>query len=184
MFSVSLPHLNVPALIPGYIAFFQQLADDDGTGLNPPSGFLLPPPTYIFDKLMVSVDFGHDPAFFPAENNAFCALVPLSIPMNSWSADMSKPLHDSSEKAQFQLGFNSYSPKRRKIKGWRAGKLEGWEGGMQGGYEARNLEAGGLKSIESFRFPGFLATQLLSLLFPPTLHPLIFSPSRPFVSYI
>jgi hypothetical protein len=60
--------------IPGYIAFFQQLADDSGTGIYPPSGFLLPPPAYIFDKLMVSVGFSEDPAFFPAENNAFGAL--------------------------------------------------------------------------------------------------------------
>jgi hypothetical protein len=60
--------------IPGYIIFFQQSPDDGGTGLNPPSGFLLPPPAYIFDKLMIGVGFSQDPAFCPTENNALCAL--------------------------------------------------------------------------------------------------------------
>jgi hypothetical protein len=60
--------------IPGYIVFFHQSADDGGTGLNPPFGFLLTPPAYILDKLMVRVGFSQDPAFFPTENNAFCAL--------------------------------------------------------------------------------------------------------------
>jgi hypothetical protein len=60
--------------ISGHIGLFQQAADDGGTGFNPPIGLLLPPPAYIFDKLMVSIGFGQNPAFFPAENNAFCAL--------------------------------------------------------------------------------------------------------------
>jgi hypothetical protein len=60
--------------VSGYIVFFQQSADDSGTGLNPPFRFLLSPPAYIFDKLMISIGFGQYPTFFPAENNAFCAL--------------------------------------------------------------------------------------------------------------
>jgi hypothetical protein len=60
--------------IPGYVAFFKQLADDGGTRLNPPDGFLLSPPADVFDQLMVRVGVGQDSAFFPAENNAFGTL--------------------------------------------------------------------------------------------------------------
>jgi hypothetical protein len=60
--------------IPGDIAVIQQMADDIGTGFDPPLGFLFPPSADIFNELMVCVGFGLNPAIFPAENDAFCAL--------------------------------------------------------------------------------------------------------------